>query len=536
MHTQHSPSALAARPGVLANLSIRKKLLLNAVTPLLLLGAFAVWLWVGLTDMQHRVSEQVTAKVEFALLAKDLERNVVQVQQFLSDVSATRGQDGLDDGFKLAGDNRTEFLAHVERFRGYLQAQHADGQLQALESVAAHFEVYFKTGVEMAHAYVDGGPEQGNKLMPRFDKASETLQDGLDAFVKDEITKMDADVAGVGDQATWIKQAALVLSLCVGALVLLANWAIGGSVLRPVQLAADVATRIAHGDLRRRAIPKTTDEIGVMLSSMGTMQDSLRDLVSQVQLGIDQVGTASSDLALANGELSARNERQAAALEQTSASMQQLGEAVSHNAANADSANRLAQQACDVALSGGQVVAEVVDTMKGINETSRRVSEIVGVIDGIAFQTNILALNAAVEAARAGEQGRGFAVVATEVRVLAGRCTQAAREIRQLIGSSVQQLDSGTALVARAGATMGDVVSSIERVTQVVREISEAGRQQSASVSEVAQAVALMDEATQQNAALVDQTAAAAETLKGQAQHLVQAVRVFNLDGSAALA
>jgi methyl-accepting chemotaxis protein len=312
-------------------------------------------------------------------------------------------------------------------------------------------------------------------------------------------------------------------------LVLLANRAIGGSVLRPVQLAAEVATRIAQGDLRRRAIPKTTDEIGVMLSSMGTMQDSLRELVSQVQLGIDQVGTASSDLALANSELSARNERQAAALEETSASMQQLGETVSHNAANADSANRLAQQACEVALSGGQVVAEVVDTMKGINATSRRVGEIVGVIDGIAFQTNILALNAAVEAARAGEQGRGFAVVA-------GRCTEAAREIRQLIGSSVKQLDSGTALVARAGATMGDVVSSIERVTQVVREISEAGRQQSASVSEVAQAVALMDEATQQNAALVDQTAAAAETLRGQAQHLVQAVRVFNLDGAIALA
>ena len=536
MHTQHRPSAPAARPGALANLSIRKKLLLNAAIPLLLLGAFAVWLWGGLTDMQQRVSEQLTSKVQFALLAKDLERNVVQVQQFLSDVSATRGLDGLDDGFKLAGDNRTEFLTNVARFREHLKAQHADEQLKALEAVSAHFEIYFKAGVEMAHAYVDGGPAQGNKLMPKFDQASETLQDGLDAFVKAEISRMDADVAGVAAQATSIKQAALLLSLCVCVLVLLANRAIGGSVLRPVQLAAEVAMRIAQGDLRRRAIPKTTDEIGVMLSSMGTMQDSLRELVSQVQLGIDQVGTASSDLALANSELSARNERQAAALEETSASMQQLGETVSHNAANADSANRLAQQACEVALSGGQVVAEVVDTMKGINATSRRVGEIVGVIDGIAFQTNILALNAAVEAARAGEQGRGFAVVATEVRVLAGRCTEAAREIRQLIGSSVKQLDSGTALVARAGATMGDVVSSIERVTQVVREISEAGRQQSASVSEVAQAVALMDEATQQNAALVDQTAAAAETLRGQAQHLVQAVRVFNLDGAIALA
>ncbi len=536
MHTQHSSSSAPARPGVLADLSMRKKLLLNAAIPLLLLGAFSVWLWLGLTGMQHRVSDQVTAKVQFALLAKDLERNVVQVQQFLSDVSATRGLDGLDDGFKLSSDNRAEFLSNVERFRSYLKAQHADAQLRALEAVSVSFDVYFKAGVDMAHAYVDGGPAQGNKLMPAFDKASQTLQEGLDAFVKSEIQKMDADVAGLSEQASSMKQAAVVLCLGVGVLVLLANWAIGGAVLRPVQLAADVASRIARGDLRHRDIPTTHDEIGAMLGSMGAMQESLRELVSQVQAGIDQVGTASSDLALANGELSARNERQAAALEQTSASMQQLGETVSHNAANADSANRLAQQACDVAVSGGQVVSEVVDTMKEINETSRRVSEIVGVIDGIAFQTNILALNAAVEAARAGEQGRGFAVVATEVRVLAGRCTGAAREIRQLISSSVQQLDSGTALVARAGATMGDVVSSIERVTEAVREISEAGRQQSASVSEVAQAVALVDEATQKNAALVDQTAAAAETLKGQAQNLIQAVRVFNLGDTAALA
>jgi methyl-accepting chemotaxis protein len=536
MNKQHVLHAPATKAGVFANLSIRKKLLLNAAVPLLLLAAFALWLWLGLTGMQQRVSEGLTAKVQFALLAKDLERNVVQVQQFLSDVSATRGQDGLDDGFKLAGDNRAEFLANVARFRDHLKSQHAEDQLQALESVSVNFEIYFKAGVEMAHAYVDGGPSEGNKLMPAFDKASETLQDGLDAFVKAEITKMDADVAGVSDQATAIKQAALVLSLVVGALVLLASWALAGSVLRPVQLAADVASRIAQGDLRPLAIAKTTDEIGVMLSSMGTMRDSLRELVSQVQMGIDKVGTSSSELAVANGELSERNERQAAALEQTSASMQQLGETVSHNAANADSANRMAEHACEVAASGGRVVAEVVQTMEGINATSRRVSEIVGVIDGIAFQTNILALNAAVEAARAGEQGRGFAVVASEVRSLAGRCSEAAREIRQLISSSVQQLDSGTVLVARAGATMGDVVASIERVTTVVRDISAAGRDQSASVSEVAQAVALMDEATQQNAALVEQTAAAADSLKGQAQQLVQAVRVFNLGGAGSMA
>jgi methyl-accepting chemotaxis protein-1 (serine sensor receptor) len=241
------------------------------------------------------------------------------------------------------------------------------------------------------------------------------------------------------------------------------------------------------------------------------------------------VASASSQIATGNSDLSMRTEQQASALQETAASMEQLGTAVRHNADNASQANQLARGASEVAQRGGDVVGEVVETMRGINESSRRIGDIIGVIDGIAFQTNILALNAAVEAARAGEQGRGFAVVAGEVRNLAQRSAEAAREIKQLIAASVERVERGTAQVDRAGATMKEIVGAVGRVTDIMGEISSASAQQSAGVAQVGNAVGQMDTATQQNAALVEQSAAAAESLRGQARELVEAVAVFRL-------
>jgi methyl-accepting chemotaxis protein len=243
---------------------------------------------------------------------------------------------------------------------------------------------------------------------------------------------------------------------------------------------------------------------------------------------------ASAEIAQGNNDLSRRTEEQASALEETAASMEQLSATVKQNADNAKQANQLAMGASTVAVKGGEVVSQVVTTMKGINDSSKKIADIISVIDGIAFQTNILALNAAVEAARAGEQGRGFAVVASEVRSLAGRSADAAKEIKGLITASVERVEQGTALVDEAGATMTEVVTSIRRVTDIMGEISAASSEQSAGVAQVGEAITLMDQATQQNAALVEESAAAAESLKQQAQQLVQAVQVFELgDGEA---
>jgi methyl-accepting chemotaxis protein len=292
--------------------------------------------------------------------------------------------------------------------------------------------------------------------------------------------------------------------------------------------AADVARSVAAGDLSVTIELKNGDTTSMMAQLKG-MQTSLARVVSSVRQNSESVATASSQIAQGNLDLSQRTEEQASALEETAASMEQLSSTVKQNADNARQANQLALSASTVAIKGGEVVGQVVSTMKAINDSSKKITDIIGVIDGIAFQTNILALNAAVEAARAGEQGRGFAVVATEVRSLAGRSAEAAKEIKSLIGASVERVEQGTALVDQAGLTMTEVVDSIRRVTDIMGEISAASAEQSAGVSQVGTAVGQMDQVTQQNAALVEESAAAAESLKVQALQLVQTVAVFKL-------
>ncbi|KNZ31067.1 MAG: hypothetical protein AD742_19060 [Methylibium sp. NZG] len=297
-------------------------------------------------------------------------------------------------------------------------------------------------------------------------------------------------------------------------------------------VAAAVAQEVANGNLATPIELRAGDSHSLM-AHLKAMQTSLAKVVGEVRQGSQGVARASAEIAAGNNDLSARTEQQASALEETAASMEQLGSTVRQNADNARQANQLAMGASTVAVKGGEVVGKVVDTMKGINDSSKKISDIIGVIDGIAFQTNILALNAAVEAARAGEQGRGFAVVAAEVRSLAQRSAEAAKEIKGLIGTSVARVEQGTRLVDQAGVTMSEIVGAIQRVTDIMGEISSASSEQSAGVAQVGDAVTQMDKATQQNAALVEQSAAAAESLKLQAQQLVHSVAVFKLGATA---
>jgi methyl-accepting chemotaxis protein len=301
------------------------------------------------------------------------------------------------------------------------------------------------------------------------------------------------------------------------------------SIVQPLRYASDSAQAIREGDLSQAINIDGTDEASELLTSLQSMQVNLATVVSSVRAGSDSVAISSAEIAQGNHDLSARTESQASALEQTAASMEELASTVKQNADNAREANQLAQSASTVAIKGGEVVAQVVDTMVGINTSSKKIADIISVIDGIAFQTNILALNAAVEAARAGEQGRGFAVVASEVRSLAGRSADAAKEIKALITDSVERVTHGSILVDQAGATMTEVVSSIRRVTDIMGEISSASSEQSAGMAQVGEAVNQMDQVTQQNAALVEEMAAAASSLKSQAQALVKTVAVFRV-------
>ncbi|MGI9133940.1 MAG: methyl-accepting chemotaxis protein, partial [Rhodoferax sp.] len=340
---------------------------------------------------------------------------------------------------------------------------------------------------------------------------------------------VDSINAGL-DSARLITYLGLAAMVVLGTLI---GWLLSRSFARRVGHAAEVAQSVAKGDLTTIVEVDGRDEIGAMLEALQTMQGNLAHTVAAVRQGSDGVANASAEIAQGNHDLSARTEQQANALQQTASSMEQLGSAVNQNADSARQANQLAMKASTVAVRGGEVVGEVVQTMKGINESSRKIADIISVIDGIAFQTNILALNAAVEAARAGEQGRGFAVVASEVRSLAGRSAEAAKEIKTLIGASVERVERGTALVDQAGSTMTEVVDSIKRVTDIMGEISAASSEQSSGVAQVGEAVSQMDQATQQNAALVEQIAAAASSLKAQASELVQTVALFKLGAQA---
>jgi methyl-accepting chemotaxis protein-2 (aspartate sensor receptor) len=305
-------------------------------------------------------------------------------------------------------------------------------------------------------------------------------------------------------------------------------------ILQPLQHASSQAKALAQGDLTVGLKVDSRDEIGQLMASMNLIGSGLSDVVHSVRLGSVAVAGASAEIDSSNQNLSLRTESQSSSLVQTSASMEQLGATVKQNADNARQANHLAMDASKVAAEGGAAMGRVADTMKGINDASLKIADIIGVIDGIAFQTNILALNAAVEAARAGKHGQGFAVVATEVRNLASHSAQAAREIKALIATSVERVHQGTALVDKAGATMQGVVGAIRRVTDIMGEISAATHEQSVGVAQVGEAVTSLDQATQQNAALVEQMATAASSLKTQAGDLVQAVSIFKVAGSGA--
>ena len=330
----------------------------------------------------------------------------------------------------------------------------------------------------------------------------------------------------IGAQAVRLLTILSALAVAAGAAL---SWVITRSVVQPLREAVQASRRVAEGDLAQDIVTTRHDEAGDLLRSLALMQQSLRRLVGQVRLTTDSIGTASAEIASGNADLSARTEQTASSLQLTASSMEQLTGNVNQTADSARTANQLAGSASEVARRGGEAVAQVVATMDEISAASRRIADIIGTIDGIAFQTNILALNAAVEAARAGEQGRGFAVVASEVRSLAQRSAEAAREIKSLIGASVEKVESGTRLVTDAGRTMHDIVASVQRVTDVIAEISAATGEQSSGIGQVNHAVSQLDQATQQNAALVEQSAAAAESLKAQAGSLAALVATFQI-------
>ena len=495
-----------------------------------LLAGVGIWRIMALASESQRVSTQeLERQMQTERWAAGLRLNWVRTEAFLKAID----REYMEQLTASSAATDRELQDAAQRVRSLVTLDSGRALLAQVEAAEQAYAAKLAEIRELHRGGEPNVPAMVDKDLRPLAENTLTALDGLRQHMTQLLRESQERTAAVAQASEWILGLGAALAVLAG--LLLAAF-VTRSIVRPLERSRQLALAIAEGDLAQTAQTRANDEPGQLLAALSGMQQRLAGIVGEVRRGAEGVASASSEIAHGNADLSARTEQQASALEETSASMEQLNSTVRQNADNAHTASSLAVQARDVASQGGSVVAEVVQTMKGINDSSRKIADIIGVIDGIAFQTNILALNAAVEAARAGEQGRGFAVVASEVRSLAGRSAEAAKEIKALIGASVERVEAGSVLVDRAGTTMDQVVQAITRLSDIVAEISAASTEQSQGVAQVGEAVTQMDQATQQNAALVEQSAAAADSLRAQAAQLVQAVSVFRLAGGGAAA
>ncbi len=507
---------------------IGKRLYLTSFTLIIGLALVAAFAWANLTEVKSRTRIVAEETVPHQLRVATMELNVTRSSLQIRHAILVRTPADLDATLNDIGEKRKLIDSDQQALE---KSAHTPKDKERAEALATALKGFWQVAEQNIDVIKKGQKEEGfDLLVSKTIPARNAVLQMLNAQKQTQTERLAEQLSEieVDAQKTLMILVSSIVAVALG--LLLFSWYVANLLSRRVATAQAITDRVRDGDLTTAIHDTGNDEFSPLLSALGAMQTSLTLVVARVRQGSEGVATASAEISSGNSDLSARTEHQASALEETAASMEELNSTVRQNSENARQANQMAQNASTVASQGGQVVADVVRTMKDINESSRKISDIIGVIDGIAFQTYILALNAAVEAARAGEQGRGFAVVATEVRSLAGRSAEAAREIKGLIGASVERVEAGSKLVDRAGQTMTEVVNAIRSVTDIMGEISAAGTEQSQGVEQVNLAVTQMDQATQQNAALVEEMAAAATSLSSQATELVDVVATFRIN------
>jgi methyl-accepting chemotaxis protein-1 (serine sensor receptor) len=512
------------------NITIKKRLIFVIAFLCLTMTAIGLGGWISLGQNNKAIKtiydDRLQALGHLDLVLRSLNR---------AQVALTRSAIDRPETYKDSLDDINKQLALSDKiWTQYMATNLTDEEKGLAKNFAVARAKFYEDCLKpAAEALKDGNTSMVTDVLQAKLDLFKPISASMDALVA--LQMREGEAAYVASQKSYAmfnfgSGIAILLALVLGAVV--GGWLVR-SITGPLNYAVSIARGIAGGDLTQRIEVSSGDETGVLLESLKEMNESLINTVGQVRTSTDTISTASAEIASGNLDLSSRTEEQAASLEETASSMEELTSTVKQNADNARQANQLVVAASDFAKQGGAVVGQVVDTMGSIKESSRKIVDIIGVIDGIAFQTNILALNAAVEAARAGEQGRGFAVVASEVRNLAQRSAGAAKEIKALIGDSVEKVDNGSKLVDQAGTTMEQIVSSVSHVADIMSEIAAASEEQSRGIEQVNQAITQMDETTQQNAALVEEAAAAAQSMQDQAENLTKVVAVFHLDRQA---
>lgn len=518
-----------------SKLGVSMRMLIAVTVVVVMYAATFLLVGVSLSHLTEDARQDDEKTLPYILLADEMILSRSEVQQYLTNVSVTHGR----DGYKDAEESAKRFLNDAEKYKQLFRHNNDEQNLKQIEAIEAGFNRFYASGKVMAETYLSSSIEAGNQLMKGsdgttgFDKYSESIANQLANFREQQIAEAHKITAGIVSnvQSTFSIMiiGGLVASLSAAFFGVWITRSVLGQMGGEPAYAAEVVKRVANGDLTIEVNVKPNDTSS-MLFAVKDMIYKLSGNVANIRNTTESITTASQEIASGNTDLSQRTEEQASSLEETASSMEELLSAVRQNAESARHAYQLAQGSCDIAEQSGAAVEILVATMTSINESSRKIEDIISVIDGIAFQTNILALNAAVEAARAGEQGRGFAVVATEVRNLAQRSAAAAREIKQLIGGSMENVSVGSRQVKDAADTISDVVTSVQLVASLMKDISATTTEQSTSIEQVNTAIVQMEGVTQQNAALVEEAAASAESMHEQAEALLREVSAFKLE------
>jgi methyl-accepting chemotaxis protein-1 (serine sensor receptor) len=526
---KQSPSTFTNKEIMLKNVSIKRLLAATmGFMGIMLIVGGAMGLF-GLKNTNNALNNVYSVQLASSIAIDTSTTRLLQARTALDRIVALPNDPGAAAAGKVA---ETRLAESEAAWNAYLALPASPEEKKLSDVVDADRKVYFRDAINPLLAAIRAKQQaEAERIM--FEKMAQLFTplfksaDNLTAFQMKTAAATYATSQSMYNTFLVLAIGGVVFGLFI---VTCSGIFLVRAIMGPLKEALDHFDAIAAGDLTSRIEVKSKNEMGMLMRGLQKMQQSLIDTVANVRQGSTSIAAASSQIASGNLDLSSRTEQQAASLEETASSMEELTATVKQNADNAGQANQLAVSASDVAIKGGAVVTQVIDTMRSINDSSRKIVDIIGVIDGIAFQTNILALNAAVEAARAGEQGRGFAVVASEVRNLAQRSAAAAKEIKSLIGDSVGKVEAGSKLVSEAGATMDEIVGSVKRLTDLIGEITAASTEQSAGIEQVNQAIGQMDQTTQQNAALVEEAAAAAGALQEQAGSLERVVSVFKLD------